>query len=309
MIRDILGEWDISQIDRTKKTSLGRIAFLERDGRVVVVDTDPDGAGTAARVEFDGAAIRFELLSAGSSRGNAHYTYEISLHGPYAFGGTRRRGLLAKTPITGERVGELAAPAPAAWAPPVVAPSHAGELSSDFSGMPGSLAEAKARAAEAAERAALAAAEAEAAQAEVEAAAALENARRAAERAAAARAAVAAQAPATPTHPVAVPVTEEALAALPAPTEPPAITPGSRATAAPHAAAAMRVTHRLSGGGSTIMAVEVFPDVFVWGESYATTDRLRGIGWSASPIDTDERIEVAARLLQQATLLRDSLAS
>lgn len=112
MIRDIIGEWEVNLVEKGRQTSVARIEFVLTDDKVVVRDADPEAAGRPARVEFDGERIRFELLSGGSSRGSIHYVYEIRLNGDDTFDGTRRRGMLTKSPIAGQRVA-LVAPAPA----------------------------------------------------------------------------------------------------------------------------------------------------------------------------------------------------
>lgn len=350
MPHDIIGEWDLVDTTKGRDAPLGRIAFLEQDGALVVRSADPEVTDRPARVDVDGWTLRFELLSAGSSRGNAHHAYELSMHGTEAFSGTRRRGLLPKTPITGRSVATPALDlegSPAARQP---------EQLANRITIPGGVAEAKARAAEAAERASLAAAEAAAALAEAEAAAAMEAARRAAETAAAARAAVwtpmtepiAAEQPPTPLVPQQPapaqqsaaptprqdPLPPTALANLPAPATPPhAFIPSgasvaidgpipahspqttvSDATAELPALSAsgthrLRITHGLTGGDRTALAAEVFPGLFVWGNSFLTPEhRLREVGWVATPIVTDETIEVDGLLLQYAALVRDSLA-
>ena len=112
MISDIIGEWDVSVADRGGDTLVGRIAFVLHDGKVVVKDADPEVTSRPARVEFDQELIRFEFLSPGSSRGNIHHSYEIRVQGADAFTGTRRRGMLARVPVSGQRV-ENPASAPA----------------------------------------------------------------------------------------------------------------------------------------------------------------------------------------------------
>ncbi len=373
MTHDIVGEWDLNEVSKANKgkdSFLGRIAFLEQGGKIVVKDADPESTDKPSRVDIDGDTIRFEILSGRSGRGNTNHTYEITMQGPYAFGGTRRQGLLQRTPITGQRVGDLPGAAPENV--PAAATSYpTGDLSSSLIAMPGSVAEAKAKAAEAAERAALAAAEAAAALAEAEAAAALEAARRAAENAAAARAAVHTEAqpmaapaaeppapapvaeapmpmpvaPALPQSfaPPAPPAPPAAFAAPPAPPQPaqpwafvppvPPVEPVPTATGSLPAASVpfdprsaidaaledsaagspakwrLRVTHRLSSGDRTALAVEVFPGVFVWGNNFATSEqRLREVGWVATPIVTDETIEVDAQLINHAAMVRDSFA-
>lgn len=298
MLHDIIGEWDVQTVDKGKESAAGRFAFVEHDGKVVVKDADPDVAGKPARVEFDGDIIRFEFLSAGSSRGNTHHNYELRLHGPDAFDGTRRRGMLAKTSVVGRRIGV---------APAVVTPSPA---STSLAPLPGNVAAAKAKAAEAAERASVAAAEAAAALAEAEAVAAMEQARRAAERAAAARAAV------VPPEPVLrPPVAPDVLATLPAPTEPPAFVPMAPVAQAPAASGSpekrsLGITHRLTYGDSAVLAAEVFQSVFVWGGSFAASEqRLREAGWEIASIETDETIGVDELLLRHAAMIRDSVAS
>ncbi len=357
MTHDIVGEWDLTEVAKGAKgkdSHLGRIAFLEQGGKVVVMNADPEAADKPARVEIDGNTIRFEILSGRSGRGNTNHAYEITLRGHRAFDGTRRQGLLSKTPIIGQRVGDAPAVAPVE-APAAVAPSYAtGDLSASLIAMPGSVAEAKAKAAEAAERAALAAAEAAAAYAEADAAAALEAARRAAENAAAARAAVHIQAPipAPPAPAVQPPVMAPysdgsvppaVLANLPAPTQPaqpsaivPPVAPMEYAPTATGAfpaapvpfsptsafdaafedAAAgtpgkrqVRITHSLSREGRSTLAAELFPGVFVWGDSFVTTElRLREVGWVLTPIATDATIEVDDLLIEHAAMVRDSFA-
>jgi len=324
---DIIGEWAVTLVEKGKETHAGRIVFAARDGRIWVTDADPDNAGRPARVDVDGETLRFEFLSAGSSRGNAHHNFELQLQGADVFAGTRRRGMLAKTFVTGQRVasGALALPAGSADAG---APDTAYDT----------LAAAKARAAEAAERASLAAAEAAAALAEAEAVAALEGARRAAERAAAARAA------ATPAAPVRIPVAPEVLATLPAPTDPPAFVPlapvqagqaperevefagheaehdaghdaaheAGVASPPPHAPGRrlLGITHRLTHGDSAVLAAEVFPSVFVWGGTFAAPEqRLREAGWEIVAVETGETIEVDGLLIQHAAMIRDSVSS
>jgi hypothetical protein len=194
MAHDIIGEWEVSLVEKGRPVPIGGITFFERDGRLVVTDSDPDEGGAISRVEVDGETLRFEHLGGGSSRGTVRHTFEIVLRGSSAFEGTRRRGMLARTPVSGQRV---------------VDPLDA---------IAGNLAGAKAKAAEAAERAAVAAAEAAAALAEAEAAAALEAARRAAQKAVAARAAAATQA--TDAHASQLVVPPEVLAIIPAPAQP-----------------------------------------------------------------------------------------
>lgn len=191
MAHDIVGEWEVSLLEKGAAAPLGRLTFFERDGTLLVTDSDPDDGGAICRVEVTGSALRFEHLSAGSARGTTRHTFEITLQSHAAFAGTRRRGMLARIPVTGARVLD------------------------PLDTIAGNLAGAKAKAAEAAERAAAAAAEAEAALAEAEAAAALEAARRAAQRAVAARAAATTQAAESTPAPLIVP--PEVLAIIPAP--------------------------------------------------------------------------------------------
>ena len=305
MNRDILGTWEITLTDKGKDASAGRITFHHHDGKVVVSDADPEAAGRPARVDFDGETIRFELLSPGSSRGNTHHTYEIVVHGQDGFAGTRRRGMLARVPVTGERVlGALTD------LPEVTAGDPSALLQ-------GNLAEAKARAAEAAERAALAAAEAAAALAEAEALTALDAARRAAEKATAARAAIPSRPAAEAISPTGYQaVTPELLAELPAPTEPPAFVPTVSAMAgsgAPSAGARTRllpITHRLTHGDRTVLAAVAFPGVFVWGGSFAAPEfRLRDAGWTVTAITSDDVLEIDESLFQHAASVRDSLVA
>lgn len=355
MTHDIIGEWELSDPSKAakgKEAALGSIVFLEQDGKVVVKSADPDVTDKPSRVEFEGDTIRFEMLSAGSSRGNSHQVYEISLHGPYAFGGTRRQGLLPKAPVTGQRIGEPAAPVPAdAPETPTAATYATADLSTSVIAMPGSVAEAKAKAAEAAERASIAAAEAAAALAEAEAAAALEAARRAAENAAAARAAIqtpptappamtgqvpVAQPPVTaqvPQQPLATP--EPQFAPAPLPMQPAPAEPAPQSTFMPQATTGavpapitfesasgiedtstgaagkrrLRITHWLTREDHTTLAAEAFPGVFVWGNSFVTTEqRLREVGWSVTPFATDETLEVDDLVYQHAAMVRDSFA-
>lgn len=194
MPHDIVGEWDVALGEQGRGARLDRLRFFEQDGRLLVTDAEPDAGGAVSRVEFAGEALRFEHLSVGSARGTTRHTFEIVMRGPSAFVGTRRRGMLARIPVTGTRVRD------------------------PLDALAGNLAGAKARAAEAAERAAMAAAEAAAALAEAEAAAALEAARRAAQRAVAARAAATTQAAESSATPLVVP--PEVLAIIPAPAQP-----------------------------------------------------------------------------------------
>lgn len=286
MIRDIIGQWDVSVVEKGKVAPVGRLDFWESDGRLLVIDMDPEAGTAPSRVDFDGAAFRFELASGGSARGTTRHTFEVILHGAEAFGGTRRRGMMARVPISAQRVGGAAG----------VATS--------------SLAEAKAKAAEAAERAAVAAADAAAALAEVEAATAFEAARRAAETAASARAAAtAAEVPllaaASAPRP---PVPAEVLALLPAP----AVTPAFPAASvqAPPSTRRVQVTHRLTCGDSMLLAVELLPGVFVWGESFpASEQRLREVGWTATPIASEATLEVEETQIQHAFTVHSALAS
>lgn len=308
MNRDILGTWEITLTDKGRDASAGRITFRDHEGKLVVVDADPEVAGRPARVEVDGETVRFELLSPGSSRGSVHHSYEIVLQGPDAFAGTRRRGMLARVPVSAQRVlGALD-----------VAPEAAsGEPSTALVPISANVAEAKARAAEAAERASLAAAEAAAALAEVEAVTAMDAARRAAERATAARAAIAAEhAPASLAADAHRPVPQELLAELPAPTEPPAFVPttvvGASAgtTSGGSRTRLLPVTHRLTHGDRTVLAAVAFPGVFVWGPSFAAPeDRLRAAGWTVTAISTDDVIEIDEPLLEHASSVRDSLVA
>ncbi len=311
MIGDIIGEWDVTLVEKGKETPAGRIVFASHDGKVTVRDADPDAASRPARVDVEGETIRFEFLSAGSSRGNTHHNFELRMQGPDVFAGTRRRGMLAKTFVTGQRVGV---------APGVLAlTSGPVQVTAGPDAAPDSLAAAKARAAEAAERASLAAAEAAAALAEAEAVAALEGARRAAERAAAARAAT--------TRAVRTPVAPEVLATLPAPTDPPAFVPLAPVAQAaqaevveapdadvepsPHAPGRrlLGITHRLTYGDSAVLAAEAFPGVFVWGGTFAAPEqRLREAGWEIVAVDTDEAIEVDGLLIQHAAMIRDTVS-
>jgi len=207
MAHDIIGDWEVSLFDRSEPGPIARLTFFENDRGLAVTDSDPDEGGAVAHVELDGETLRFEHVSARSARGMTRHTFEIVLQGPSVFTGTRRRGMLARVPITGARV---------------VDPLDA---------IAGNLAEAKAKAADAAERAAMAAAEAAAALAEAEAAAALEAARRAAQKAVAARAA-AAQAGEAASSPLVVP--REVLAIIPAPAQPASTSgPPAPASAAP----------------------------------------------------------------------------
>ena len=194
MPHDIVGEWDVALGEQGRGARLGRLRFFEQDGRLLVTDADPDAGGAVSRVELAGETLRFEHLSAGSARGTTRHNFEIVMRGPSAFDGTRRRGMLARMPVTGARVLD------------------------PLDALAGNLAGAKARAAEAAERAAMAAAEAAAALAEAEAAAALDAARRAAQKAVAARAAAASQAAESAATPLVVP--PEVLAIIPAPAQP-----------------------------------------------------------------------------------------
>ena len=193
MAHDIIGDWEVSLFDRNEPGPIARLTFFENERGLAVTDSDPDDGGAIAHVELDGETLRFEHVSSRSARGMTRHTFEIVLQGPSVFTGTRRRGMLARVPITGTRV---------------VDPLDA---------IAGNLAEAKAKAADAAERAAMAAAEAAAALAEAEAAAALEAARRAAQKAVAARAA-AAQAGEAASSTLVVP--PEVLAIIPAPAQP-----------------------------------------------------------------------------------------
>lgn len=294
MIRDIIGEWDVSSVEKGKAQSVGRLSFRLAEGALQVVDTDPDAAGPLARVDVDGSTLRFELLAAGSSRGVTRHLYEISLLSSATFGGSRRRGMMARVAVTGQRVNAMPAGASGS-----------------------SLAEAKARAAEAAERATQAAAEAAAALAEVEAASALEAARRAAERAASARATALGSGHAALPTPAsgqkAVP--PEVLAILPAPTQPAAFgsPTASDATAvaltAVPAVRRVRATHLLSCGETSLLAVEVHPGVFVWGESFpATAQRLREVGWTVLPVQSDQLIAIGETQLAQATTVARAAA-
>jgi hypothetical protein len=206
MAHDIIGDWEVTHVEKGASVVIGRITFSETDGRLVVTDSDPDEGGAVSRVEVEGETLRFEHLGGGSSRGTVRHVFEVVMQGPAEFAGTRRRGMLPRTPVTGQRV-----PDP-------------------LDALAGNLAGAKARAAEAAERAALAAAEAEAAFAEAEAAAALEAARRAAQKALAARAAATTQAAEAQVPQLVVP--PEVLAIIPAPAQP-AVAGSAPAPAAP----------------------------------------------------------------------------
>lgn len=79
MYSDILGEWELVMGENGKGVSGGRILFLEKDGKIVVKDADPEAEDPPARVSVEGEKLRFELLSAGSSRGNVHHNYELRL--------------------------------------------------------------------------------------------------------------------------------------------------------------------------------------------------------------------------------------
>ncbi|QNO36532.1 hypothetical protein H4J02_08350 [Protaetiibacter sp. SSC-01] len=229
MIDDILGEWDLILGENGRGEWDGRIVFRLGEGRIVVADADPDASGRPSRVELAGDTVRFEMLSAGSSRGNVHHTFELTLTPDGTLRGTRRRGLLARTPLVGRRVvAETGAQAPEALG----GDTHAASVPPESD----ALAEIRARAAAAAERARFAAAQAAAAAAEAEAAEALEFARQAAARVAAARAAV--NELGRPADAAAEPRTEvpsEVLAILPAPSQPPvfAPAPGAAAPTAP----------------------------------------------------------------------------
>lgn len=188
MAHDIIGDWEVALTGKGEAAPIGRLRFFEKDGRLLVTDPDPEAGGEISRVEVAGDVVRFEQSGGGSSRGTARYTFEVSLRGHGVLEGTRRRGMLARVPIAGQRV---------------IDPMDT---------IAGNLSEARAKAEEAAERAALAAAEAAAALAEAEAAAALELARQAAQKAVAARAAAAGGAAAP-----SLVVPREVLAIIPAP--------------------------------------------------------------------------------------------
>ncbi|QEO09543.1 hypothetical protein [Protaetiibacter larvae] len=194
MAHEIIGEWDVALSQKGESVPLGRLSFFEKEGRLVVVDSDPEVGGSPADVESDGDTLRFEILGAGTSRGATRHVFEVTMRGHASFTGTRRRGMLARVPVAAQRV---------------IDPLDA---------LAGNLAGAKAKAAEAAARAALAAAEAAAAQAEAEAAEAIEAARRAAQKAVAARAAASTPSAATP-----LVVPSEVLAIIPAPAQPAAV--------------------------------------------------------------------------------------
>lgn len=232
MIDDIIGEWDLTLGENGRGEHDGRIAFLAPEGRLLVRDADPEVRLAPSRVESADGTLRFELLAAGSSRGNAHYSYELRRAEDGTLRGTKRRGLLARTPLVATRVAAAV----------TVGTTEATPLS-PVAADP--LAEVRARAAAAAERANLAAAQAAAAAAEADAAEAFEAARQAAARVAAARAAVQQFGPGTAqpgAAPQASPRTEvpsEVLAVLPAPSQAPVFAPApAPAPAAAEAASA-----------------------------------------------------------------------
>ncbi|MFT4028419.1 MAG: hypothetical protein QM675_00955, partial [Protaetiibacter sp.] len=156
MINDILGEWDLFLGENGRGEWEGRLAFTQADGRLRVQDADPESATTPSRVEVTGGTLRFEMLSAGSSRGNAHHAFELALAEDGTLRGTRRRGLLARVPLVGRRV----VPADEASTPGASGPTQSAEPLLAPDAAPDSLAAARARAVAAAERANLAAAQA-----------------------------------------------------------------------------------------------------------------------------------------------------
>jgi len=211
MIDDILGEWDLILGESGRGDWDGRIAFLERDGRLLVQDADPESRSTPSRVEVTGTTLRFEMLSAGSSRGNAHHTFELTPAADGTLRGTRRRGLLARTPLVGVRAAgtDAAVPSPGTSEESLLTAAVGSEA----------LAEVRARAAAAAEHANLAAAQAAAAAAEAEAMEAIEVAP---------RAAVRQFGPTVQIAEIAREVPSEVLAILPAPSAAPVLAPAPR---------------------------------------------------------------------------------
>ncbi|AYF99240.1 hypothetical protein [Protaetiibacter intestinalis] len=111
MTSDILGEWDLFLGESGRGGWAGRVEFFDNGSALAVRDADPEAQGRPARVDASGAVLRFELLSAGSSRGNAHHVYEIAFSGGDLLTGTRRRGLLTKAPFVGRRVAVASGPA------------------------------------------------------------------------------------------------------------------------------------------------------------------------------------------------------
>ncbi|MBO9579020.1 MAG: hypothetical protein J7480_09680, partial [Microbacteriaceae bacterium] len=72
----------------------------------------------------------------------------------------------------------------------------------------------------------------------------------------------------------------------------------------------LRVTHRLTCGDRMALAAEVHPGVFMWGNSFLTSEqRLREVGWIATAIVSHETIEVTDDMLRQAAMVRDSFAA
>ena len=289
MIRDIIGEWDLTLIEKGRETPAGRILFAERDGRVVVMDADPEAATRPARVDIDGDVMRFELLSAGSSRGSAHHFFEVRQLEADALVGTRRRGMLAKTQLTGHRV-ELSA----------LEPADAAAL----------LALAEAEVAVALEAARRAAERAAAARAAVPSAGSTMQPTVAPVVLAALPAPTAppAQPAVTPApvpearpEPVPEAVSEPTPEAGPVPTVPVLAQELNDRT--------LRISHRLTRGEIVVLAAEIFPDVYVWGTFAAAGPRLREAGWALDEVATDETIHVDDALLQHAFAVGQSVAS
>lgn len=283
MISDIIGEWDVSVVDRGGEATAGRIAFLLHDGKVVVRDADPEAASRPARVEFDGETIRFELLSAASSRGNAHHNYEIRLQGGDGFTGTRRRGMLARVPISGRRVEQPSLGAADAAA---------------------ALAEAEADVVAALEAARRAAERAAAVRAAVPSAAASVQP--------AVPPVVLATLPAPTAPPASVPVAVPPVADVPpaaVPQAPVSPAPVAPASAPAPGAGVLRISHRLTRGEIVVLAAEIHPQVYVWGGSYAAADpRLREAGWQIVEIDSDETTHVDETLIRHAATVRETVA-
>lgn len=288
MISDIIGEWEVTVVDRGGEAFAGRIAFLLNDDKVVVRDADPEVTARPARVEIDGETIRFELLSAGSSRGSTHHNYELRMQGADEFAGTRRRGMLARVPIIGRRV--------------EVAPLAEADAFSALAQAEAEVVAALEAARRAAERAAAARAAVPSAEASVQPTV---------------PPVVLATLPAPTAPPASVPVAVPPVVDVPPAPVPPAPVPPAPVAPVPVAPASapapgagvLRISHRLTRGEIVVLAAEIHPQVYVWGGSYAAADpRLREAGWQIVEIDSDETTHVDETLIRHAATVRETVA-
>ena len=117
MFRDFLGDWML-MFDDVHSTTAERIRVFLNDGAVFVGDADSGDAVRPVRAELADDTLRFELLGRGSARNTTRYSYELRMRSRSELVGTRRRGLLARVPITARRAAEMAVVVPFVRAEP-----------------------------------------------------------------------------------------------------------------------------------------------------------------------------------------------